>query len=459
MPLREYQQEAVHRLRAAIKKHGSAVYVLPTGGGKTVVAGEIARRAAAKGSRTLFLVHRRELVKQAVDTLLEAVPGVSIGVECSGWPKMPWAPLQVGMVQSVARREHVAKPDLVIIDEAHHARAKTWETVLGRWPNARRIGLTATPERLDGKGLGQHFGDIVLGPTIPELVAIGSLAPCRTLRIPSSLSLEGIGTNRQGEYRADELGERITGGVIADAVRAYQRYANGRPAIFFGVHREHSRSVCRGLQEIGVRAEHVDGDDPPARRDRIMQSLRTGGVDVVGNCDLIAEGYDAPRCDVVLLGCPTRSVTRYLQQAGRAMRPGEGKTALILDLAGISHELGLPDEVRQWSLEDGEMREPKKAHQRPRDCPQCLTVFYGPRCPACGEMQEAMAVPEVETELEEAIAGPPKRNGNRRADLWRDVAIAKKAADPRRALLAVAQQRGYKPGWANHILRAWGYAA
>ena len=162
MPLREYQQDAVHELRAAIQRHGSAVYCLPTGGGKTVVAGEIARLAAEKGSRTFFLVHRRELVKQAVDTLLEAVPGVSIGVECPGWPQMPWAPLQVGMVQSVARRQRVAKPDLVIIDEAHHARAKTWETVLGRWPDARRIGLTATPQRLDGKGLGEHFSESYL---------------------------------------------------------------------------------------------------------------------------------------------------------------------------------------------------------------------------------------------------------------------------------------------------------
>ena len=162
-----------------------------------MVAGEIARLAAEKGSRTFFLVHRRELVKQAVDTLLEAVPGVSIGVECPGWPQMPWAPLQVGMVQSVARRPRVAKPDLVIIDEAHHARAKTWETVLGRWPDARRIGLTATPQRLDGKGLGQHFSEIVLGPSIPELVADGSLASCRTLRIPSSLQLEGVRTNRK----------------------------------------------------------------------------------------------------------------------------------------------------------------------------------------------------------------------------------------------------------------------
>ena len=141
------------------------------------------------------------------------------------------------------------------------------------------------------------------------------------------------------------------------------------------------------------------------------------------------------------------------------MRPAEGKTALILDLAGISHELGLPDEVRQWSLDDGEVREPQKAHTRPRDCPKCLTVFYGRVCPECAHAEPMAAVPEVETELEEAASTPPKRKGNRRADLWRDVAIAKRTADPRRAMLAVAAQRGYKPGWANHILRAWGYAA
>ena len=143
-----------------------------------------------------------------------------------------------------------------------------------------------------------------------------------------------------------------------------------------------------------------------------------------------------------MLGSPTHSVTRYLQQAGRAMRPGEGKTALILDLAGISHELGLPDEVREWSLEDGEVREPQKAHARPRDCPKCLTVFYGRVCPECAHAEPMLAVPEVETELEEATSAPPKRKGNRRADLWRDVAIAKKAADPRQAMLAVAARRG-----------------
>ena len=352
----------------------------------------------------------------------------------------------------------MGKPDLVVIDEAHHARAKTWETVLeARWPNAKRIGLTATPERLDGKGLGEHFAEMVMGPTIPELVAVGSLAPSRTLRIPSSLILEGIKHDKNGEYRASDVSERVTGAVIADATNAYARYAHGKRAIFFGIHRDHSRRVCASLRELGIRAEHVDGDDPPARRDRIMGEFKTGGIEVIGNCDLISEGFDAPSCDVAMLGSPTRSVTRYLQQAGRAMRPREGKVALVLDLAGISHELGLPDEVREWSLEDGEMREPKKAHARPRDCPRCYTVFYGRVCPGCKHSEPMAAVEMVETELEDARTGAPAKakTGNRRSDLWRDVAIAKKAADPRRALLAVAERRGYKPGWAEHILRAW----
>ena len=170
---------------------------------------------------------------------------------------------------------------------------------------------------------------------------MGSLAPTRTLRVPMSLMLDGLKKDRNGEYRAADLSDKVTGAVVADAVDAYMRYAKGKRAIFFGIHRDHSRKVCAGLRERGVRAEHVDGDDPPARRDRIMLEFKTGGIDVVGNCQLITEGFDAPACEVVMLGAPTRSVTMYLQQAGRAMRPGEGKTALVLDLAGISHEVGI----------------------------------------------------------------------------------------------------------------------
>ena len=453
MGLRDYQQEDVGRLRQAVNRSGSVVYVLPTGGGKTVVAGEIARLAAAKGSPTLFLVHRRELVKQASSTLKDAVPGTPIGIEAAGWPRNPWALLQVGSVQTVVRRD-VRKPKLIIVDEAHHARAKTWEVVLDRWPRAKRIGLTATPERLDGKGLGEHFAEMVLGPTIPELVEDGHLAPCRVLRIPSGLRLEGLKKDKNGEFTRSAMGKRVTGAVVASAVAAYLRYAPGRRAIFFGIHREHSRKVCEGLRAKGVRAAHVDATDPTARRDRVMNALRTGGLDVVGNCDLISEGFDAPACEVVMMGSHTASVTRYLQQAGRAMRPGPDKTALILDLAGNSHHLGLPDDVRDWNLEDGEVVEVQKTRAAPRLCPLCHAVFRGPKCPQCQYQPPLSEIAEVETPLEEATSGRMARPRGRRSEVWRELSEAYKSDDPVEAVKAIGRRRGYKEGWAKHILRA-----
>ena len=459
MTLRPYQQDAVARLRDAVTRYGSAVYVLPTGGGKTVVAAEIARRAHAKGSRTLLLVHRRELVAQAVATLAEACPGVSVGVEAAGWPAQPWADLQVGMVQSINRRAHTARPDLVIVDEAHHARAATWEKVLARWPGVPRIGLTATPERLDGKGLAEHFGNIVLGPTIDNLVEAGYLAPTRTLRVPSGLALAGVRTTKNGDYRADDVRERVTGKVIASAVDAYMDYARGKRAIFFGVHTAHSEQVCAGLRSHGIRAAHVDGTDSPARRDRIMNDFKTGGLDVVGNCDLISEGFDAPACEVVIMGAPTRSVTRFLQQSGRAMRPGPGKTAMVLDLAGITYELGLPDEPREWTLEDGEVRDAKAKGRKPHECPACHSVFYGRRCPGCSAVVTPMELPEVtsvRSELVEAKRGAPKV---RRDALMGMLAKARRSDDPLVALRDIAAENGYKPGWVHHIARVWGLTA
>ena len=211
----------------------------------------------------MFLVHRRELVRQAVDTLTEAIPDVDIGVEAAGWPSKPWAPLQVGSIQSLARRTFRGRFRVVFVDEAHHCRAPTWEKVLDYWPDAWRIGLTATPERSDGKGLGQHFDVIVEGPSIRELVDGRYLAPTKTLTVPTSLKPSDARTDRHGEYRQKDLAEQVTPKYVAEAASAYLRYAAGRRAIFFGIHRQHSRDVCADLRSRGVRAEHVDGDDPP----------------------------------------------------------------------------------------------------------------------------------------------------------------------------------------------------
>ena len=167
-----------------------------------------------------------------------------------------------------------------------------------------------------------HAASMVLGPTIPELVRDGHLAPTRTLRLPNRLNLDGLKADKHGEYRRAAVGERVTETVVADAVSSYLRYARGRQTIFFGIDRAHSERVCAKMREAGIRAVHVDGSDSDGYRDRVMNDFRQGAVQVVANCDLISEGFDAPTCSCVMLGAPTRSVTRYLQAAGRAMRPG-----------------------------------------------------------------------------------------------------------------------------------------
>ena len=458
MNLWPFQAAAVPEIRAAVGRSGSVVYQLPTGGGKTIVAAELARLAAKKGKVTLLLVHRRELVAQAINTLAEACPGLSVGVEANGWPAQPWAQLQVGMVQSIVRRKHVTTPDLVIVDEAHHARAQTWERVLNRWPKAARVGLTATPQRLDGKGLYAHFKEMVTGPSIAELVAGEFLAPCRTVRLPAEfmLDLRDVRRDRHGDYRSDDVRSKITDKVIASAAASYLRYAKGRRAIFFGITTDHSKAVMERLRGLGVRAEHVDGTDSMARRDRVMGALRDGGVDVVGNCDLISEGFDAPGCDCILMGAPTRSVTRYLQCAGRAMRYVPGKVALFVDLTGISHHLGLPDEDREWSLEDGEVPGPKKPGAL-QHCSQCQTVTYRTPCPHCGYAPERAEVEELDIELEEATPArtAPKARTSRR-ELYRLIGEARRDPRPQLALEEIATERGYKPGWVSHVMRAYG---
>ena len=459
LELRPYQIEAVHELRLAVAKHGSVVFVLPTGGGKTIVAAKIAQLAFAKDNRTLFLVHRRELVKQAVDTLSEAVPGASIGVEARDWPSQPWAPLQVGMVQTINRRKKTIKrPDLIVVDEAHHARAKTWENVFKLWPDVPRIGLTATPQRLDGKGLGEHFAKMVLGPTIPELVEMENLAPTITRRIPSGLALSEVPTDRNGEYRQSDIRDQVNETLVGDAVQAYLDYGRRRRAIFFGIHTGHSMQVCESLRQSGVRAAHLDGTDSTSHRDRVMNQFRTGGLDVIGNCELFTEGLDVPDCEIAILGAPTRSVTKYMQAGGRPMRWMLDKTAEVWDLAGISFELGLVDDEREWSLEDGEIKQSSNGESLPRACPKCKALFYGKTCKACGETAPALALSEVKqvkTHLEVAESGSRRQPKMRQPELRKLLAQARRAENPRAALEQIAEQNEYHPKWIDHIARVW----
>ena len=285
--IRPYQTAAVDeiaaRMRAGVR---SLVYVAPTGSGKTVVASILARRAVERGRSIMFLVHRRELVRQAFETMSEALPGESIGVEAAGWPSIPWARIRVGSVQSLARRiKNIPAPHVVFVDEAHHARARTWEMVLGAWPRARLVGLTATPERLDGLGLGEWFAEIIMGPSPGELIDGGYLAPTQVARVRASQALAWRGSN-----------------TIADPVYAYGRYVPGQQMLFFGRTVEHSKEVCAAFRAAGVAAEHVDGTDGDPRRDGMVEAFKSRRIQVLGNCQLFDEGFDVPGCPSCVCG-------------------------------------------------------------------------------------------------------------------------------------------------------------
>ena len=453
-----FQNDLVDELRAAIVRSRSAVLTLSTGAGKTVIAGRVAKLAADKGSTTLLLVHRRELVRQSIKTLKLAVPGMEIGVEAAGWPSIPWARLQVGMVQSIARRKFTCNPDIVIVDEAHHCRAPTWEKVLARWPDAVRIGLTATPERLDGKGLGEHFDEMVLGPSMAWLVDNNYLAPTRTMTVP--VSWEDMGSvrrTRSGDYHTKDLAKRVTDKVVADAAAAYMRYCPGTQAIFFGVDTAHSKRVCEKLRSMGVVAEHVDGKDHISRRDRVINDFADNRVQVLGNCDLVSEGLDMPNCDVAILGRRTKSTTVYLQQAGRPMRyvkTRPGKVATILDVAGVVYDLGLPDDPREWTLADGEVsHKPTRQAETPRPCDNCRTCYRGAVCSHCGHYRASGASPVNEKDVELVDATPTKRRTaqyRRNAGMDRAEAIMHLCTTRWQFVqecIKIREELGYKPGW------------
>jgi len=353
--LRPYQLECIDALqRSYARGHRAVILQLSTGGGKTVIVAAIARRARLAEHRVLILVHRRELIGQASDKLTRA--GVNHGIIAAGCPATPQEAVQVASVQTLARRpDALVKVDLAVIDEANHARANTWRSVLARYPNARLLGVTATPARLNGKGLGIEaggfFDELVCGPSARDLIADGYLSPSRCYVPRRRVDLSDV-KSRAGDYDVSDLVTRVDRPeIVGDAVEQYRLHADHTPGIAYCCNVAHGESVAAAFQAAGYRAECVHGKLKDRDRDRLIAGLGTGEIELLTSCDLISEGLDVPNVGVVILLRPTKSTTLYLQQVGRGMRPASGKGALIvLDHAGNVITHGLPDEERQWSL-------------------------------------------------------------------------------------------------------------
>jgi DNA repair protein RadD len=457
--LRPYQEDCIARLRQSYGSgHRAPLLALPTGGGKTLIFAHVTAGARAKARRVLIAVHRRELIHQASAKLDWA--GVPHGTIAAGFDPNPTELVQLASVQTLARREdHRTRPfDLLVFGEAHHSRAETWQKLLAAQPAAKRLGVTATPARLDGKGLGIAaggcFDDLVIGPSTATLIRDGYLCPVRCFAPAKRLDLTGVRVVA-GDYVREELAFVVnTGAITADCIAEYRQRADHQPCLVFCCTVAHAVAVAAAFGAAGYRSHCVDGETPKAERDALITGLATGHVEVLTSCALIDEGLDVPAVGCVILLRPTKSLVLHRQQIGRGMRVAEAKAALIvLDHVGNVITHGLPETEPRWSLAGVE----KKPGDAPVwTCPDCGAVNpIGRRICACG-YEKPTPTPR---DLPDAIPGelaeltPERLARARRMSYGTMMRTRLSEAE----LRAFARARGYKRGWVLHRLREqWG---
>lgn len=449
--LRPYQTALIDDTRAALRSSRSVLIQLPTGGGKTCIIASMLHTVRAKGKRAIFTVHRQELLDQTIQTFREF--SLPHGIIAAGYTPYLAQQIQIASIDTLRARLaagwRIPATDLFAIDEAHHAVSKSWSAVKSYFSQAKVIGASATPERLDGRGLNAEFDALVSGPSVAELMEMGFLAPYRAFA-PSTPDMQGVHT-RMGDYVKSEVADRIDRPTITgDAVAHYLRLARDRRALVFCISIEHSRHVVEKFRSSGVVAWHLDGETDKGERRQAIAAFRRGEIKVLSNVELFGEGFDVPDAEVCIMLRPTKSLAMYLQQVGRVLRPALGKTAMILDHAGNIARHGLPDDDRAWSLEGREARNRDSDSAPPvRQCPKCYACHRpAPVCPSCGWNYEIKAreVEHVDGSLEEIDV-----------EMQRIAHVREQAAAHTvEALIELGRKRGYKQPekWAAHLWTA-----
>jgi superfamily II DNA or RNA helicase len=448
--LRPYQVTDLARLRAQFRSGVRRVcYQAPTGSGKTVIFSEVVAGAVRRGNRVCILGHRDEIIQQisrALDALGVAHALVVAGCDAAALEH----PVQVASVQTLVRRlEKMTPPDLIVPDECHHCAAATWRKILAAFPQAKVLGVTATPQRLDGKGLDDIFDALVIGPSVSELIAAGYLSPF-AFAPARGPDLSGIRT-RAGDYATDELAARMSKGVIiSTSVDEYTRLCPGAAAIVYCVDIQHSELVTEAFRARGYRAAHLDGNTPTELRRSIIAALGSGELQVVSNCGLISEGLDVVGVVAVILLRPTKSLALYLQHVGRALRPAPSKKGFILDHAGNTFRFGPADAPQNWTLKGREKGEQPLPLQR---CDYCgvLIPLACLECPECGAVLREPPGPRTHIERRgEALKALTPAD---RLSIMSYGQCLRWAGRDANRLRLVAAARGYKPGWVWHRLQ------
>ncbi len=444
--------------------------VLPTGGGKTACFSFITMSAEKLGKKIFILVHRKELLVQASGSLDRL--GVPHGVIHPAF-NMSMNQSQIASVQTLAKRVHKFEPpNLIIIDEAHHATAMTYRNILKAFPKAHVLGVTATPCRTDGKGLGLDdggiFDDLIEGPSIGWLISEGYLTKPKLFAPPVGLDFQGV-KKRMGDYDPKDLAKRFNKPTITgDVIEHYYAHCKGMPAVTFCYSIEHTKQIADAFNSAGVRAAHVDGGMKDDDRKNALDGLASGNLDMVTSKDLIGEGVDIPICSAALLLRPTYSKALYLQQCGRVLRPvyapgydlstrqgrlaaianGPKPYAVILDFVGNVLHHGFPDDDQEWTLK-GEMRGKKSKSEngilvRIEQCEKCYFTYevheakaITAGCPNCGHVQKTKArkILEREGELEELTRA--------QVEAARAAKFEEYGANSIEELMIIGQKRGY----------------
>jgi superfamily II DNA or RNA helicase len=398
------------------------------------------KTSASRGLRPWFVVHRRELVKQSADSFNNAE--VDYGI-------LAVHICNIGSIRS--RMSLYQPPDFIVFDECHHQSAGTWSKLFDQFPNAFKIGLTATPQRLDGSGLDKFYEQMINGPSVRWLIDNGFLSDYK-LFVPGNPDLSKVHT-RMGDYVKSELISMFDKPTITgSAINEYNKRAAGKRAVVFAISIEHSKHIVDQFNCSGINAAHIDGETPANVRDQTIQMFRSGEIKVLSNVDIVGEGFDLPAIECAILLRPTKSLGLYLQQVGRSLRPSPDKLhAVILDHVGNCIQHGLPDAERIWTLRGREKKAKNQSSEPPiKVCKFCFAAQppASTICKICGHAFETTPrqVDQVEGDL---VEYDPSKMKSKRLDEQR-------RAQTLNELISIGKSRGMKHpyGWAKHVWNA-----
>ncbi len=484
---RPYQELAIERLKDAFRRKVRRVLlVMPCGSGKTVVFSKIAQGISLKGNEAAIIAHRKELITQCSDKLARF--GVEHGIIKAGFEPDYYLPIQVASVQTLFKRLTEITPDMLIYDEAHHSQAKQAQTVIAAYPEAILLGVTASPVFANGRTLQGFYDEMVIGPTVRDLIDDGYLVDTKVFSPPLVADLEGVDYDSIEALEERMNKRRITG----DAIKHYTKHVKGLQTIVYVTTVKHGHDVAEQFRESGYEFYAIDGGMPDDERDRLLREFARKNITGLVSCDLISEGTDIPSAQVAIKLRPTKSLGLDIQQNGRVNRP-EYALCAALDtreqrLAAIAASdkpcawifdhvenwlfHGLPDDEYLWSLTEPRRKSQGGTSVPIQQCSNCDRVFPpADACPHCGfvapkkdrklrltdgqlkqitrEENEARKRLEAERKAEEARNKEEKRL--EKVDAAQRAAVIRRRTGAARTLpdlQALGRELGYAPSWA-----------